>query len=51
MLDANITHCFVIVLVGKESGKMPCSKPVVEKRVLSTGVSTVFFIIGIESYP
>lgn len=51
MLDVNITHCFVIVFVGKENGKMPYSKPMVEKSILSAGVSTVFFIMGIESYP
>lgn len=49
MLDVNISHCFVIVPVGK--GKMPSPKPVVEKKVLSIGVNTMLFIMGIGSYP
>lgn len=40
---------FVIVPVGKE--KMSSPKPVVEKKVLSIGMKTVLFIMGIGSYP
>lgn len=46
MPDFNISHCFVRVLVGKDKWKMPCPKPVVEKKVLSTSMSTMLFITG-----
>lgn len=51
MSDFNISLCFVRVPVEKDKWKMPCPKLVVEKKVLSPGVNTMFFIMGFGNYP